>query len=71
MMKKMIALLAALMLMIPFALAEDTESPEVFTVYPPVAAHAQFALPSNPTTGYQWTAFLLKDGVSFSRSIDK
>ena len=63
MMKKMIALIAALILMIPFALAEDMEAPEVFTIYPPVAAHAQFALPGNATTGYRWTAFLLKDGV--------
>ena len=68
MMKKILAILAALTLMIPFALAEDieiteVETPEVFTVYPPVAARAQFALPANPTTGYQWTAFLLTEGV--------
>jgi len=69
MMKKILAILAALTLMIPFALAEETEipeveTPEVFTVYPPKAAHAIFALPANPSTGYQWTAFFVKDGVA-------
>ena len=64
MMKKMLAILVALVLMIPAALAEEAEENEVFTVYPPQAAHAVFALDANPTTGYKWTAFFLKDGVA-------
>lgn len=64
MMKKILAILCALTLMLPFALAEDTESPEVFTIYPPKAAHAIFSMPANASTGYIWTAFLLTDGVA-------
>ena len=59
-MKKMLAMLFALSMLCSAAVAEEA-SP--FTIYPPQKAHATFTLPGNPTTGYAWTAFLVKDGA--------
>ena len=59
-MKKMIALLFAVFMLCTAAMAEEAAP---FTIYPPQKAHASFTLEGNPTTGYSWTAFLIKDGV--------
>lgn len=61
-MKKFLSILFALMICCSVALAEDTQSP-LFTVYPPKAASAVFEFDANPTTGYTWTAFIIRDGV--------
>lgn len=59
-MTKWMALLAALLLAAFPALAQTAE----ITVNPPQAASAVFSLRGNATTGNQWTAVLLTDGVA-------
>lgn len=61
-MKKILSILFALMLCCSAALAEDAPAAP-FTIYPPKAASAVFSFDANPTTGYTWSAFLLKEGV--------
>ena len=69
MMKKMIAAVFALMMVFSLALASE-EAAQPFTVYPPKAAQAVFEFEGNPTTGYRWTAFLVKDGVAELKSVE-
>lgn len=58
-MKKLLVSMLALVL--AFSITAGTA--EVYTITPPVPAKAEFALSSNPTTGFQWFAHLIKDGV--------
>ena len=59
-MKKFFAMMLALLLMCAPAFAE---SDGIVTVTPPTGGKASFSLPGNPTTGYQWYARLIADGV--------
>ena len=69
MMKKMIAAVLALMMVFSLALASE-EAAQPFTIYPPKAAQTVFEFEGNPTTGYRWTAFLVKEGVVELNSVE-
>lgn len=61
-MKKIISIFFALVIFCSAAMAEDI-APVPFTIHPPKAASAVFEFDVNPSTGYTWTAFIIKDGV--------
>lgn len=60
MMKKILCLVFSLLMIGAVALAEETAP---FTVYPPQKAHAVFEVAGNATTGYAWSAFLVRNGI--------
>lgn len=63
MMKKMIALLLVILAVLGSVAVAQEEENLPFTVYPPVKAYAVFEFEGNPSTGFSWTAFPIRDGV--------
>ena len=63
MMKKLLVILMIIAVALGCAAVAEDAVKETFTVYPPVKAYAVFELDGNPTTGFSWTAFPVKDGI--------